>query len=228
MLQANNYEMKPVLETLFRSAHFFDANNTGCIIKDPVAVVAGTVRKSGFPLPDPSSVDRPRLMNSFCDAVRDQQMDILDPPNVAGWPAFYQTPDYYEIWINTTTLPVRGRWTDSIVNGIRPRNGSVQYRLDPVAYAATMSAPENALVLIDDITADLLPPIRNGAALTAAQKEYLLYGVMGLVKGDEYEWTDAWHNAHGSPPDATALTVITNKLRSVLRFIMRMPEFQLT
>ena len=32
------------------------------------------------------------------------QQDIGDPPNVAGWPAYYQVPMFYEIWINSSKV----------------------------------------------------------------------------------------------------------------------------
>lgn len=228
ILRQNNFELKPVLNTLFRSAHFFDMNNVGCFIKSPVDLVAGTVRQLGFPLPAPSDIESTRLMDSFIDSTWRLQMDILDPPNVAGWSAYYQIPDFHEIWINTTTLPTRGRFTDSVVNGIRPRNSTVSYKIDPVAYAATLSDPGDAFKLVDDIANDLLPPIKNGASITAEQKEYLMYSVMGLVKNDEYEWTDNWIAAHQNPPVTTAVNLVTSKLKTLLKFMMRMAEFQLT
>lgn len=155
-------------------------------------------------------------------------MDILDPPNVAGWGAYYQIPDFHEIWINTTTLPTRGRFTDNVLNGIRPQGSNTSYKLDPVAYAATLSDPGDPFKLVDYIAADLLPPIQNGASITAEQKEYLMYNVMELVKSDEYEWTANWNAARQNPPDDDALKVVTNKLKALLKFVMRMPEFQLT
>ena len=228
IMQQNNFELKPVLNTLFRSAHFFDMNNVGCVIKNPVELVAGIIRQTAFPLPDPSADEFMQMMNSLEGICWELQMDILDPPNVAGWPAYHQVPDFHEIWINTTTLPTRGRFTDSVLNGIRPQGNSTSYKLDPVAYAATLSNPGDPFKLVDDIATDLLPPIQNGAAITADQKDYLIYSVMGLVKSDEYEWTAAWNNARQNPPDDNALKIVTNKLKTLLKFVMRMPEFQLT
>ena len=47
----NNYDIKPVLETLLKSEHFFDAANKGCFIKTPVDVVVGTLRTFGLQIP---------------------------------------------------------------------------------------------------------------------------------------------------------------------------------
>ncbi|MEW5799461.1 MAG: DUF1800 domain-containing protein [Bacteroidota bacterium] len=224
----NNFEVKPVLDLLLRSAHFFDPNNVGCIIKNPVDLVAGTVRQLPFPLPDTSDIEFTRLMDSLIDTTWRLQMDILDPPNVAGWPAYYQIPDFHEIWINTTTLPTRGRFTDTIVNGIRPRNSTASYKIDPVDYAATKSDPGDPFKLVDEIAVDLLPPIKNGLSITPDQKEYLMYSVMHLVKNDEYEWTNNWIAARQNPPVPASVTLVTNTLKSLLKFMMRMAEYQLT
>lgn len=224
----NNFEVKPVLDVLLRSGHFFDPNNVGCIIKNPVDLVGGTVRQFGLPPPDASDIEFSRLMDSLTDTTWRLQMDILDPPNVAGWPAYHQIPDFHEIWINTTTLPTRGRFTDSIVNGIRPRNSAVSYKIDPVAYAATKSDPGDPFKLVDEIAVDLLPPIKSGLSIAPGQKEYLMYSVMHLVKNDEYEWTNNWNAARLDPPVAASVTFVANALKSLLKFMMRMAEYQLT
>jgi len=223
----NNFEVKPALDALFRSAHFFDMNNVGCVIKNPAEIIAGTLRKFNFLLPDSSAPEFMQLMSSFVNTSRNLQMDLLDPPNVAGWPAYHQFPDFHEIWINTTTLPTRGKFTDSLLNGIRPSGSSTSYKLEPIAYAATLSNPGDPFTLVDDIAADLLPPIQNGAPVTSEQRDYLMYSVMGLVRSDEYEWTANWNAAVQNPPDENAVKEVTNKLKVLLRFVMRMPEFQL-
>jgi uncharacterized protein (DUF1800 family) len=228
IMMKNNFEVKPVLDTLFRSAHFFDMNNVGCNIKNPVELTVGTVRQLGLPLPDSTSPEFVQLMDALRDNLWTLQMDILDPPNVAGWPAYHQMPDYHEIWINTTTLPTRGKFTDRVLNGIRPQGSNLSYKIDPVAYATTMSNPSDPFKLVDEITSDLLPPIEGGTAITPEQKNYLLYSVMGLVQNDEYEWTANWNNAQKNPPDSAALMTVTKTLKSLLRFVMRMAEFQLT
>jgi hypothetical protein len=46
-----------------------------------------------------------------------QQQNIMDPPSVAGWPAYYQSPDFYKQWINSVTLPNRYGYTDTILYG---------------------------------------------------------------------------------------------------------------
>ncbi len=228
IMMKNNFEVKPVLDTLFRSAHFFDPNNIGCVIKNPVEFAVGTARRLNLPLPGSADPEFVKVTDALRDTAWSLQMDLLEPPNVAGWPAYHQAPDYHEIWISTTALPTRGKFTDTVLNGIHPQGSTTTYKIDPVAYAAAMSNPSDPFKLVDEITSDLLPPIEGGAAITPEQKNYLLYNVMGLVQNDEYEWTANWNNAQKNPPDSTALTTVTKTLKSLLRFVMRMAEFQLT
>ncbi len=219
VLISNNYEVKPVLETLLKSAHFFDPINMGCYIKTPVDLVAGTIRQLFSELPDLSSWRNYPLADTLRNTAATLQMNLLDPPDVAGWKAFYQTPDFYKSWINTATLPVRGSYTDSLVNGIRPRNSSTTYRVDVLAYVQRFTAPGDPFKLVDDIIADLLP-----FDLTSNQKEYLLYHVMGLTHTAEYEWTQRWNEYVANPSNSQALTIT---LQALLKFVLRMAEYQL-
>ncbi len=91
VLRENNYELRPMLRTLFTSRAFYDAKNIGTQIKSPVQLVVGTSRMLGVRLPEVN-----RLNN-----VLDQMGQVpLMPPNVKGWPGG-------RMWINTSTMFVR-------------------------------------------------------------------------------------------------------------------------
>ncbi|MBI3579876.1 MAG: DUF1800 domain-containing protein [Ignavibacteriales bacterium] len=218
---ANNYEVVPVLDKLFRSAHFFDDNNIGCMIKNPIDLVAGAVRLLGIPLPLPDVGGYYTPYNSLRGTAANLQMNLMDPPDVSGWKAYYQVPDFYELWISTATLPQRGQFTDNLFRGLP---GNSAYVLNRVAYAASMSAPSAPFKLIDDFAADLFP-----IPLTQNQKDYLIYNAMGLRHGGEYDWTNAWdaYNAPGGNT-STNLSNLLKMLDPLLKFMLRMAEYQLT
>src|SRR5688572_21347701 len=44
----SNWEIKPVLSSLFQSEHFFDALNQGCLIKSPLDMTVGVCREFGI------------------------------------------------------------------------------------------------------------------------------------------------------------------------------------
>ncbi len=135
IMSSNNFELKPVLDALFRSAHFYDDNNIGCMIKNPVEFIVGTARQTGIPMP---AMTDPAYYVAFGDLrsrAATLEMNVLDPPSVAGWEAYYQVPDFYEIWISTTMFPLRGQFTDLIFTAVGSGTGKLTF--DPIAFAKT-------------------------------------------------------------------------------------------
>ena len=220
IMMANNYEVQPVLDTLFRSAHFYDDNNIGCVIKNPVDFMAGTVRQLGITLPVMTDSSYFRPFNDLRSRAANIEMNLLDPPNVAGWAAYYQVPDYYETWISTTTFPLRGQFTDQLFAS----SGVSGLVLDRIAFAKTMSTPADPFKLISDLAEALFP-----FPITQTQKDYLMYNAMGLKQNDEYEWTTVW-NTYWAPGGQTATNKsnVLKMLDPLLKFMVRMAEFQLS
>ena len=93
---ANNFEIKPVLKLLFSSEHFYDALYIGCQIKSPVDHVVGFLRQYEITIPNAVSdyADAYFLYNNMVNQLNNMGQNPVDPPNVSGWPAYYQAPDY--------------------------------------------------------------------------------------------------------------------------------------
>jgi uncharacterized protein (DUF1800 family) len=91
VLRANEYEMRPMLRTLFASKLFFSSQYVGTQIKSPVQLVVGTSRIAG--------VTKPRRVRTMQAMEAMGQVPFM-PPNVKGWPGGRS-------WINTSTLLVR-------------------------------------------------------------------------------------------------------------------------
>ncbi len=221
ILRSNNYNIKPALETLFKSAHFFDPNNMSCIIKNPVDFVAGAVKDFELTLPDPNTQAATfyLLMDRLRSSATTFQMDLLDPPSVAGWAPYYQEPDYHELWINTVTLPQRNSFTDSLLTGISITGFKLQ--LDTLAYTKKLINPASATELVSELTLRIL-----GINLTQTQLDYLVQNVL-MPNVPSYEWTVIWNSHIASPNDTTKKKTVTDKLNTLYKFIMRMAEYQL-
>ncbi|MGH2568687.1 MAG: DUF1800 domain-containing protein [Bacteroidota bacterium] len=220
ILRANDYEIRPVLRALLTSEHFYDTNNIGCFIRTPMDIVAGSIRQlHPQGLPDLSQYTNFPLANSLRNTAANLGMNLFDPPDVAGWKAFYQLPDFYELWINTTTLPSRGAYTDALFNGIR---AGTMFRTDPIAFVSTMNDPGDPFKLVDDLSAEFSP-----ISLTQKQKDYLLYDVLGLVQTAEYEWTNRWYQYLADPGNALNRDSLNRSLSTLLTFLLRMAETQL-
>ncbi len=103
-LQANRYELKPVLKRLFTSQHFYELSHRNEQIKSPTQLVVGAVRSMNTPVRDLSRV---------CDAMGRMGQDIFFPPSVKGW-------DGGRAWINTATMFVRQNLMVFLLTGKRP------------------------------------------------------------------------------------------------------------
>ncbi len=220
----NNYEIKPALSALFKSAHFYDAVNLGCVIKNPVELTVSTARTFSvvYPVAQPDGTNLAAQYNHWkylSTHSTAMQQELLDPPGVAGWPAYHQDPLFYEMWINSDTLANRTEFTDILTGPGYKQNGFTQV-IDPVAFANLVSNPADPNVLIDE-WAQFLYPID----ITATQKMFLKDALLpGLP---DYEWTIEWSDYVADPTDPGKASAITTKLRGLLGVMLAMPEYQL-
>jgi len=220
------YEIRPVLQELFSSAHFFDTGNYGGMIKSPVDYCVGLCREYGVKFPDDSDVvDEYGFWTNILGQAAAMQQNIGDPPNVAGWQAYYQAPQYDKIWINSDTLPKRNQFTDRMINNgfTRPANKKIQ--IDAVAFAQTLSNPGNPDALINDSIAALYM-----IGLPDKDKQYLKEGILlsGLqgMMSDHY-WTDAWQKLADKPDDTANRKDVVAKLKKLYQYLMNLPQYQL-
>jgi len=216
ILRNGNYEIKPVLQTLLKSAHFFDPVNVGCVIKNPVDLLAGMCRQFGVVFPDASQLTRQYNMWKYVRTqAANMQLDICDPPNVAGWQAYYQTPQFYELWINSDTLPKRTAFTDTL-NGNGYTSGGYTLAADPIAFAQQVSNPADANSLIAE-TAQVLFAI----TITDNQKAFLKETLLpGLGNMQDYEWSVEWTDYVTDPTNPQKKNAIKTRLRALFGAMM--------
>jgi hypothetical protein len=207
---------------LFTSQVFFDQLAMGCIIKSPVDFFVGVCRE--FDIAFPADTD---YVNAYYmwDYLRTQASNVAqnlgDPPNVAGWPAYYQEPQYHELWINTDTFPKRNQFTDTMIANGYTRNGKTLV-IDPVAYTTKLSNPADPNILISDVLAQMYT-IPISADVVAFLKSILLSSQLA----DHY-WTDAWNAYKSTPTDASLKKIVVTRLSALYKYIMDLPEYQLS
>jgi uncharacterized protein (DUF1800 family) len=221
----NDYEIKPVLKQLLASRHFFDIANRGGMIKSPIDFTVGLCREFNILFPGIEDyVNLYGLWNNIQTTAAQMQQNIGDPPNVAGWPAYYQEPQYDKIWINSDTLPKRNQFTDRMINIGFARNGK-KIIIDPYIFALSLPEPGNPDTLIND-SVQLL----YSMDLPDKEKKYmkegiLLSGLQGMMS-DHY-WTDAWNKMISKPDDNANKKDVMNKLRNLYKYLMNLPQYQL-
>jgi hypothetical protein len=222
IFRANNYELKPVLSALLKSEHFFDTLSRGSQIKSPVDLVVGMCREFKIAFqPSTDYTSNYGLHNYLVSWCTNMQQNIGDPPDVSGWKAYYQAPQFYEIWINSDTLPKRVQFTDTMtVNGYT--FNSKKIIVDGTEFAKMLPNPANPNTLIDD-SLKYLYRINLSATLKAQiKKDILLSG----QSTDSY-WTDAWNTFINTPTNTANTTTVKNKLRDLYKYLMNLSEYQL-
>jgi uncharacterized protein (DUF1800 family) len=225
LFRKKDYAIAPVLEELLMSRHFFDAANFGGMIKSPVDLIVGLCREFGVVFPDATDfADR----YGFLEQVRNQAtglaQNIGDPPNVAGWQAYYQQPEYDKLWISSDTLPKRNQFTDRMTGNGFGRNGK-KIAIDPVAFANGLPNPGDPDSLIAGSVQALYPVPLSPEELSFIKTSILLSGLTGMAS-DHY-WTNAWQAYFDKPDDKANRNNVTNKLKNLYRHLMELPEYQL-
>lgn len=222
IFRSSNYEIRPVLSALFKSEHFYDVLNQGCMIKSPVDMVIGCLREYNVQFPDVATAypDAYGMWNYVYGWLNSLNQIIGDPPNVSGWPAYYQAPQFHELWINADTLPKRSRFTDTMITNGYTRSGK-KIVIDAVAFAKTMTKPDDPNVLLDDILG-VVYRVPLGAATRQTIKQQTL---LSNQVSDHY-WSDAW-NAYIITPTTANYSIVNNRLKTLLQYLMNLAEYQL-
>ncbi len=219
----NNYDIKPVLTTLFKSEHFFDVLNQNCLIKSPADLVIGSLREMNIAFPVSTDWDTNYgLWSNFYSQMAVMQQYIGDPPNVAGLPAYYQEPLFHEIWISTDTLPKRNQFTDyMIATGYLRNSFRVQFNL-PV-WIQQLYNPGNPTDLIDEI-------IKISFRIDLSNESKKQIKTQILLSGQQYDyyWTNAWNAYLAAPTNTNNFNTVNNRLKSLFQYLMALSEYQLS
>jgi len=184
----DGYEIERALKTLLASDHFNDVTMAGSMIKTPFDFVADTLNKLGFEINGNNFEEQYRNhLNFFVYYAAAMEQTLSDPPSVAGWPAYYQQPAMYRLWLNSVTLPLRQKITDGVlVVGLRGRNMSRSITVDLIEIVETISNAEDEYTVIDYFT-DLYYPV----GISNAKREFLRKSL--VPEGQpEYFWAYIW------------------------------------
>lgn len=213
-----DYEIKPVLTKLFNSQHFYDNQLIGSQIKSPLDLIIGTLVHFNQSVPDP--VNNWKYYNLFIQFLaaraKELQMEVFEQQTVFGWRPFYDT-DFYKLWINSTTLALRGAYTDSLITATT----SAAIKISTLELVKNVSNPSDPVVLVDELTDYLF-----AFDLTQSQKDYVIDEVLnpGLPR---FEWTVEWNQYMANPNNSTKSKSIKMKIDNMYLYLLRLAEFQM-
>lgn len=220
IMRTNNYEILPVLQAFFASEHFFDVDTYGSHIKSPLDFMVGYFKEMEIPMPDATNIETQYEVYaeplSFSSLLRQEP---YDPPNVAGWDAYYQIPLMHENWITTDTIGYRNKLATYLLIGYLKRGYRLQ--VDMIGFTKGFSNPSDVNVLIDDALKFLhtIPPTPE---LKAKLKTILLFN----QNSDSY-WNGWWNDHLNAPTDVAKKKIVTDLLFQFYKYIVELAEYQL-
>lgn len=158
ILLQNNWRVEPVLRILFKSEHFYEESRIGAMIPGPFVLLGSFLHNLNVPI---NATAATQVINHS----RTLGQDLLQPPNVAGWPG-------HRAWLDTSLLPTR--W-----NSLQSFLGAYNVQL----YRWVIAFPEHRdPYALASALADLMLPVRLSA------QERLALGDMMLAGMPAYEW----------------------------------------
>lgn len=162
---ANDFEIVPVLRTLFMSEHFYDNSFKGSRIKSPVEYLVGFLRETEL-------IPTQGLLEDLRETLSPQGLsqELFNPPNVAGWPGL-NPPDAgnqlgHFAWLTTTTLPERWNAVNRFLDG---QAGDVY---NPFDLATKISDPSDPFRIADDFAATMIPIPLEKTGVRTVEEEF--------------------------------------------------------
>jgi uncharacterized protein (DUF1800 family) len=220
----NKYEILPVLKVMFSSQHFFDNELRGVLIKNPLDHTVGFTRTIEAKWPKYEAANYQEyyeLAGDLITVANNGQQTLLNPPSVAGWPAYYQAPVFHEIWINASTLPIRVKFTETFIKSGLKRNGKT-LAVDVISFVKKLPNPEDPVKLIETLEFILFQ-----TQISLALKKQLKTDILLEGQTSDYYWTDLW-NEHLTKPTTNNIGMVTTRLKSLLTYLVSLPEYQLS
>jgi uncharacterized protein (DUF1800 family) len=216
----NNWNIKPVLLQLFKSDHFYDTLSMDCYIRTPMDFYLGLARTLNIQIPISTPIeDYWRAYYIFAYYCEQNGMDPGSPPSVSGWPAFYQTPQFHQMWINSDTLPKRMKMNDALFTNYGVwASPNYQVKCDVLAFVQTLSDPADPVAVIDECVLYLL-----GLTLSQSMKDYFK-SILLSGQSQNYYWTNAWNDYINSPGNATFEGIVKGRLQLMLTEMCRLAE----
>ncbi len=231
----SGYEIKPVLEKLLQSQHFYDEDDAetgdeiiGGMIRSPLEATLQMLSFFGIPVPDPNANPQLHYETFFSRDILQRILTpsgfpLFLPSDVAGYPAYHQEPEYNRQWFNSSTIIARYKFPEQLLTGrvsigSNP-NAQLAFKLDIVAWVRNsgfFSNPADPHALVEELLHYLLPaPISN-------ERFNYFYDDVFLNHLPPYDWTYEWQ-AYLQTNNATEVRI---PLERLFKAILYSQEFQ--
>lgn len=199
--KAGNWDLLPMMKQLFKSEHFFEEQLINARIKSPTETFLPILKMTG--------VTHPAIVtNNWLDEVLYYAYilneELFEPPNVSGWKE-------HRPWINESTLTLRWEYSTKTIN-LLFQNFAAFDLLRQLAIDVSNSSSDPAVVtaaLVEFFMGQTLEPVHLQAATIAFKA--------GIP--ENYYIDGSWNLFWDEAPE---------QVLNLLKYLVRLPEFQLT
>jgi uncharacterized protein (DUF1800 family) len=222
ILRNNNYEIAPALKVLLKSEHFFQS--TACMIKSPMDLMMSASRGLGINPPQGNVEQEYDHAYHIYIMSSDAEQALFYHPNVAGWKAYYQEPQFYKLWINNLLLPKRHQFCKLMVEGgifsYNDVNYNVTNRVPVLEIVRNIADAYDPNVLINSL-AEIMFNYPITPAQVTSLKDILIPGL------PDFEWSVEYSDHLVDPSNVALAASVENKLKNLFSVMVRMSEFQI-
>jgi uncharacterized protein (DUF1800 family) len=222
-----DFEIKPVIEQLLKSEHFYDSDTAvtaddsiGAIIKSPLEIIIGSLRFFGVEMPASlSDLYNKSYIGGILPFIKNQGLDLYEPIDVAGYPPYFQGPSFNRDWITPNSLAYRYHFSFALL-GNESGEHDYGFKLDIVDWvknSGNISNPADAVLLVQTLTGYLL-----AVEINEERRNFFLNEVF-LDNLPATTWTTEWSYYTSGGDD----TVVRERLETLVSAILQTPEFQL-
>jgi len=206
-LRSNNYEILPMMRQLLKSQHFYDMDDAvhadeiiGGIIRSPLDMALQSISFFGITIPDPITANATHYTTFYGSGVNERMLAMANlnmfiPPDVAGYSAYHQGPEFSRHWFNSTSIIARYKLPQMLLSGRRSiggsPNSSIGIKLDiaPWVRDSGISAdPSDPYLLVKDLLDYLLPTEVDEDRFNYFYDQVFLDGLPA------FDWTYEWQN----------------------------------
>lgn len=242
IFRSNNYNILPVLDALFKSEHFYDQENKSCLIRPGIDYIVGMCRETQLQFPTNTVLEAQYqswlMIVGYSTAF---QQNLLDPPNVAGWPAYYQSPQYHELWINAITIQARKNVVLQLAGIFNANGANISIRIvdpndptkntnkllgylkiDLIKLAKSSATPADPNAVVEGLCALILGYDVSATTKAAMKKTFLLAN-----QTSDLVWTNAWNNFIADETNAANKKIVEDRLKNLFGYSIAIPEYQL-
>lgn len=199
LFRDENYEIKPVIEKIFQSEHFFDDAHFGTVIPGHIEYNITFINEIGF------EVNKDIIQYAIYSADNYGQR-VFNPVDVAGWPG-------NRSWITASALPYRWKIIEDIAGYYYQLYGQT---IEPFRQFALDIVSDDTLDVIEIVTQIIDYILPNGLQTTKEYQEAVV--VFKAEVPENYFENGAWNLYWEYAPI---------QVFYLIQYISTLPEYQL-